>query len=49
MNQFATTPGKIVAMSVSEDALFVVYEQPRRWWQFWRSEYAVQRFEGHEI
>lgn len=48
---FASLPGKIVLMGTSADHLdlFAVYEQPRAWWQFWRSEFGVKRFKGEEI
>jgi hypothetical protein len=44
--QVAEVPGRIVAIQATEEALFVVFEQPRRWWQFWLGDYGVLRFEG---
>lgn len=47
----SSLPGPIVLMGFSEDnlTLFAVYEQPRRWWQFWRRPYAVAHFPGVEV
>lgn len=51
MKAIKTMPGRIVAFALSGDneGLFAIYEQPRQWWQFWRPDYGVCRFQGEEI
>ena len=35
LKHFATVPGAVVALFVSDDKLYCAYAIRRRWWQFW--------------
>lgn len=39
---------KVIAMAIDEEALWAIYEVPRRWWHR-EQRYSVRRYPGQEI
>jgi len=45
----ATLPGKIVWIASALDGIAVYYENPRKWWQFWKKPIAVHHISSSEL
>lgn len=47
MKVLAILPGRVVWISDSPWGLWVYYENPKKWWQFWRREIAYRHLCPH--
>lgn len=47
MNHFATLPGRVLWMTATDYGIMVYYENPKKWWQFWRPKIGSRHLCPH--